>query len=350
MLIIIFCPLFLLLFSCDGCDINYPQGQGTTSSISQLPTESFLAVTAGDSHACGILEDDEHIKCWGDNTHNQLNLSTAKNAKITLDASHLSFSKISAGDRFTCGMLKDSPYENIPICFGKEGKWLNVPNEPIKDIAASSDFTCFIKDDDTVGCVGSKISVFSKNGNVIGGVPAKRLVKFGISPHLNDVPDSHYVNLSNEKFVTLKAGIGGRVCGKSKDDGYIYCMGGNEKEAGKISSKVLDYAISDVSYTICIDKNNDLKMFGDQTKSFNPIINISNPRALKYKKITSSFDLLTASGNFDDDGSPIPENTLITFGGKSIKDVRDSIEYYVHPERIFCILNMNKKIEKMKLP
>jgi hypothetical protein len=340
---LIFLSLLLLAFACD-CDVAPSSGASSdTSSFGQPPVENVSFIVAGSEHACALLENEEEIRCWGSNGDNQLDLGSAKNAQITLDASKTRFSKISAGDFFTCGILKDAPYKGIPVCFGKDGGWFNtIPNAPIKDIAAGpNNLMCFIKNDDTLGCVGTKIHILLKDGNFVSK-KAHKLSTYGIDPDTGDENQ----DFSIIKFANLKVG-NSRVCGQNANDGSIYCMGSNNRESGKIPPKVLDYAINDINSTVCLDESNLLKMIG-MGHSFNPIGNISDPETLKYKKISSSLDLITSAGNFYDDGLAIPENTLVTHYGKSIEGVLDSVTYYNKPDRILCILNINKKIEKMK--
>ena len=97
---LILLSLLLLAFACD-CDVAPSSGASSvTSSFGQPPVENVSSIVAGSQHACALLEDEEEIRCWGSNGDNQLDLGSAKNAQITLDASKTRFSKISAGDSF----------------------------------------------------------------------------------------------------------------------------------------------------------------------------------------------------------------------------------------------------------
>lgn len=328
--------LFVFLFVfISGCEQNQPIG----NILRQARTSSKVKnITGNGLHVCAHL-DDHTITCWGDNQDGQCDLTKARNASKKLyDISSARFSKISAGNFFSCGILMEDDFDGIPICFGQEGVWLDVPHEKVKDISTGPNYTCFIKEDDRLGCVGANV-------NLIGSgdpykIKAEELPKHGVSEGIEQI------DYSQKKFKNVKA-IGPRMCAQDLD-GIVFCMGSNiNNTGGSIKEKVLDYLV-DLMGTLFILENGKLKEYGKPT-FIQDISNITNPYTLLYKRFLNNENLLTAAGNFYADGSVMPENTLISGIGYKEEGILDAtvVESSRSLERISirCVVKENHKVQ-----
>jgi hypothetical protein len=255
---------------------------------------------------CALLEN-ETIRCWGHNENNQLNLTRARNVQnVAYDITNAQFSKITAGNNHTCGIVKGGTFDGIPLCFGKEGNWLNVPHEKVVDISAGFNSTCVIKANGTLNCVGQEFATISK-ANHAQRIRAENIVLYGIDP----VTKQENQDFSKKIFKNIKvARKTGLVCGQDNDD-KVYCMGDNQDGIGEsIAQKALDYFPEEV-HTIFILDDYKVHCVGHKD-TFGALPNLTKPDELKFKKLFpgSQIGLLTAAGNSYDDGTPIPENTL----------------------------------------
>lgn len=314
----IFACASLMIFC--GCHYVLPVGTpiddlvGKTIKPDDPENDKAVQITNGGIHVCALLASDR-VKCWGDNQEGQCHLKAARNANKQLyDVSNAPFSKISASFSYTCGILKGGDFDQIPMCFGKEGAWLDVPHEKVHDIVAGPGFTCFIKADNTLGCVGPKIGIVKKKGGYTYINPAD-LPKHGIDGTNEDL------DYSKKTFVSLKAEIG-QLCAQ-QTNGTVLCMGSNIRGQGEsIPEKVSDYFVHETG-VIFLNQKGKLVSSG-AGYGFNKLSNISNPKKLKYRKILDAGGgLLTASGNTYDNGSIMPENTYIPFIGDLEESVVD---------------------------
>lgn len=343
---ILFCLMALFILACK---------RGTNSSLEVLAGEPIVGdlpldeihrqtdrkameIVSGDRHIC-VLLDDGTIKCWGYDKDGQLNIKSARNAsRKAYDVRLAQFSKITASYFHTCGILKSAPFEGIPVCFGKEGEWLNVPHEKVKDIAAGYELTCFIKEDEKLACIGEKFNILNKNENLIEIKP-EELVKYGIDPFSK----KENQDFSQKKFKNLKVRFN-RVCAQSSDDGIVYCMGNNDNGSGEsITQKFLDY--EDNHFIL---ENGERWGVGIQF-GFRPLKNVANPEELKFKKIFFyGQGFLTGPGNVYNDGSKIPENTLVTTRGFSAEGILGAaiadINYETIDYEVICMIKENNKI------
>ncbi len=227
------------------------------------------------------------------------------------------------------------------------GKWLDVPHEPIKDIACGDSMTCFIKMNGRLACVGPDIPIFTKNSGQI-------------RYNAHDLPSQHGITATSERedfsqkqFLYLKVGSG-RICATAANDGRVHCMGDNLRGSGEpLGEPVLDYFPGDETRTYYILRSGQLKLVGMGFR-FRAVPNISDPETLKYKKIIASkqgIDYLTACGNFYKDGRPIPENTLVSPLGFSEEDVLNSVcynnSYKADRFSIITILKTNHTIKNI---
>ena len=317
-----------------------------SKNIEKIAATKVIDLAGGAAQVYALMED-RTVKCTGINLNNECDLSKARNVQQKIDAANAKFSKVAGGYFFACGILMGDMFDRIPVCWGKEGKWLDVPHEPVKDIACGSGITCFIKIDGRLACVGPDIPIFTKNSETI-------------RYNAQDLPSQHGITATSERedfsqkqFVDLKVGSG-RVCATAADDGRVHCMGSNGYGSGEaLAEPVLDYFPGDESSTYYILLGGELKTVGVGL-GFRDVPNISDPKGLKYRKIIASkqgFDYLTAHGNFYDDGRPIPENTLVSPLGFSEEGVLSSVCYYNSYEadrfRIITILKTDHTIKNI---
>src|SRR5439155_774969 len=89
------------------CEISYYYGSGVPCSTTAVPVAggfAFAAVSAGDSHACGLTSSGA-VHCWGANRSAQLGDGTTTNrTSPMLVAGGLTFTTVSAGLVHTCGL------------------------------------------------------------------------------------------------------------------------------------------------------------------------------------------------------------------------------------------------------
>ena len=138
------------------------------------PGGSFSAVNAGVYHSCG-LRTDGTIECWGRNTDGQADAPGdsfsavavgrshscglrfdgtiecwGKNTNGQTDASSGSFSAVYAGSDHSCGLKTGGGIE----CWGYRGAGLAVPEGTFSEYAIGSNHSCGLKGDGTVECWG----------------------------------------------------------------------------------------------------------------------------------------------------------------------------------------------------
>lgn len=343
----------MVLFSACVSETEKPKGPVGLKNGESIGHKTSMATQAveligGEAHVCAHLIDGR-AKCWGLNDHNQCDLKAARNVKKVIhDIRNAQFSKLTAGSSYTCGIVKDEPYKGIPFCFGEEGPWLDVPHEPIIDIAANNSFVCFIRENGTLGCVGHEVDLLLTiaGDGVIKRIKAEDFVRHGIDP----VSKKMESDFSNKKFKSVKVGDT-KVCAQGADDGIVYCMGSNIRGAGEsYPEEVLDYGAGNPNRTPLIRKDGTLTMVGAGL-SGPPAKNIPDRYLLKYKKMlaTAGIILLTAKGNTYGNGAVMPEDTLVTFDDLTEEGVLGAVEVESDlsskPHRVYCILKYNQKIK-----
>jgi hypothetical protein len=339
----------ILLISCNpGTNAHLTPGislQPAPNTDLSQGDDQAIDIVAGNAHMCALLANGT-IHCWGHNQDNQLNLTRARNAQnVIYDITNSQFSKISAGDNHTCGIVKGGTFDGIPLCFGKEGEWLNVAHEKVLDVSTGSHSTCVIKMNGTLTCVGLQFMIMSK-ANLPQRIRAEDIVLYGIDP----VTKQENQNFSQKTFKNIKvARKAGLVCGQSDDD-KVYCMGDNQGGMGEsIAQKALDYVPEEV-HTILILDDYSLRWIGRQG-TFGALPKLAKPAELKFKKMFSGaqIGLLTAVGNFYDDGTSMPENTFIVPKYLVKADVLGFASGRGEPPGVpgliaYCLINKNHKV------
>ncbi len=191
-------------------------------------------------------------------------------------------------------------------CFWARGESVDVPHEKVKDIS-TGDVTCFIKPDDTLACVGKKKWLFTST--TVSEIRAAQLPKWGIDPSSGAEGQDY----STKRFKNVKMGYQSlKICAQGHDD-VVYCMGENRTTpASSIfgPQPLLDYEPGDSEFGFSLMKDGTPHLLG--SPGYPKILNIKSPKLLKYKRIFAHGEgFLTAPGNTYENGSSIPENTLI---------------------------------------
>ena len=156
------------------------ESPGTAGPVDLGAGRTAKAITAGDAHVCGLL-DDGTVRCWGLGANGQLgygnteaigdNETPGSAGPLDLGAGRTAVA-ISAGDFHTCAVLDDGTVR----CwgFGGDGRLGNVniesigdnetpaaagpvnlgPGRTAKAISAGADHTCALLDDNSVRCWG----------------------------------------------------------------------------------------------------------------------------------------------------------------------------------------------------
>src|SRR5687767_7459950 len=154
--------------SCGG-NLSTSQAVPTlTPSDTPLPTISVIAISAGGTHVCALLQNGE-VMCWGDNTSGQLGDGTYTPHSAPVKVTNLAdATAISAGGQHTCAITKNDGIQcwgyNRYGQLGDGTKTMsNVPvsvtdlSKPIVSIAAGIDHTCAIRSEGNVKCWGKNL-------------------------------------------------------------------------------------------------------------------------------------------------------------------------------------------------
>ena len=121
-----------------GLDPPAPQ-PAKTPTVFSAAGASFIAVSAGDYHSCG-LRTDGTIECWGNNRDGKT------------DAPGGSFNAVSAGVLHSCGLRTDGTIK----CWG--GNWdgeADAPSGVFSSVSAGWGHSCGLRTDGTIECWGA---------------------------------------------------------------------------------------------------------------------------------------------------------------------------------------------------
>ena len=109
---------------------------GNSNSVT---IESFIAVTAGDAHSCG-LRTDATITCWGNNYYGQA------------DAPSGTYSAVTAGKDYSCGLRTDATI----TCWGdNDFGQADAPSGTYSAVTARAWHSCGLRTDATITCWGN---------------------------------------------------------------------------------------------------------------------------------------------------------------------------------------------------
>ena len=100
---------------------------------------SFVLVSAGDSHTCG-LRSDGSVVCWGDHAYRQTSPPEG------------SYSSVSVGRYHSCGLKSDRAI----VCWGRNNAGqTEAPAGSFSSVSAGGLRSCGVKSDGSVACWGS---------------------------------------------------------------------------------------------------------------------------------------------------------------------------------------------------
>jgi len=216
---------------CWGSNIEGQLGDATGSSSSSVPSPvftaaSFLEITAGGGHSCGIT-DDQSLLCWGYNGSGQIGdgTLTQRNSPVFVDdppsAGPVDWIQVSAGGGYTCGIGAPSTSSTLEFCWGENGQGqvgdgtttdrtqpavVESP-EVLTEIRAGRLHTCGISDQYELLCWGD-----NRSGQIGDGTTTDRTS-----------PTRVFGTLS---FEAPGAGSN-HSCTLTREDG-VYCWGANE--------------------------------------------------------------------------------------------------------------------------
>jgi len=219
--------------SCWGSNSYGKLGDGTTTDrntptqTSSLGTDrTAVAITAGNFHTCAIL-DDGSVSCWGNNERGQLGDGTETNRNTPTQTSSLGTDRtavaITAGDSHTCAILDDGSVS----CWGNNGQGqlgdgtTTNRNTPTQTSSLGTDrtavaitggdyHTCAILDDGSVSCWG-----YNWNGELGDGTTTDR-----------NTPTQTSSLGTDRTAVAISAGYY-HTC-PILDDGSVSCWGKND--------------------------------------------------------------------------------------------------------------------------
>jgi hypothetical protein len=143
-------------------------------------TGPFVAITPGERHSCGVL-DDGTARCWGDNAYGRLgNSTTGDHSNVPVTVAGLTDAvAITAGERHSCALLDDGTArcwgDNTggQLGNGTTGGHSNVPVTVAGltdslEIAPGSLHSCAALDDGTARCWGRNLHGQLGNGTTGG--------------------------------------------------------------------------------------------------------------------------------------------------------------------------------------
>ena len=139
---------------------------------------AFRDITTGTSHTCAIVDEDDSLWCWGDNSAGQVGVDSDENSIATprevATGPGVEWRTVSAGDEHTCGV----DYDGTLYCWGENSQGQLGSDDLIDpiipeiidtgdvdgwlDVSAGESHTCAISDDEQLFCWG--LNVFGQLG------------------------------------------------------------------------------------------------------------------------------------------------------------------------------------------
>lgn len=191
-------------------------------------TGTYISVSTGSSHACG-LRSDGALECWGGNSLGQVNRIPSTESPYMIPLAVLdpppgmTYTQLSAGDVHTCAMRSDGALE----CWGRNAwgevsmtpgtsepyfasaRLTDIDGVPPAAVSAGHLFTCVLRTDRLVYCWGD-----DRSGKSSG------------TPHTYPYQGLHHPVGGGSGFVQVSAGTH-HACAL-EDIGRVHCWGSND--------------------------------------------------------------------------------------------------------------------------
>ncbi len=232
---------------CWGLNTNGQVGDGTIGLRKLNPTfvnstEPFISITAGDLHTCGLLSNGSAM-CWGDNENGQIGNGSSSapvnNVNPTFVNSIESFVSITAGDSHTCGLLNNGSV----MCWGSNF-YGQIGN-------GSSSLTVDNLNPTFVNTSKSFVSIIADGLHTCGLLSNESAMCWGYNVH-GQIGDGSTINRNNpvfvnptESFVSITAGSF-HTCGVL-NNGSSMCWGQND--FGQIGNGSSSASVNNVNPT-----------------------------------------------------------------------------------------------------
>jgi len=122
-------------------EVPQPAEEEQTAEEPSVDPSSFISVSAGYDHSCGVRGDGT-IVCWGDNTYWQLNVPDG------------TYTAVSAGSFYSCGLRTD---ETVVCWIHSTDGRSDDPAGTFSAVSTGANHTCGLRTDGTVQCWGSNV-------------------------------------------------------------------------------------------------------------------------------------------------------------------------------------------------
>lgn len=234
---------------------------GHVTADNQIPSRvdlaaDWIAISAGDSHACAIKSTNQSLYCWGNNLYGQLGQgdNLAKATPTQVMAGSNKWLKVSAGGNHTCAIQDDDSL----WCWGNNsagqlgiGTTSHMPSPqqltpPNKlgwyAVSSGKNHTCAIDSDDIGHCWG--LNNFGQLGNGIA-LDTSTARQFDTATNWNSIDSGalHSCGLKTDPFTSLKT----LWCGGINNFGQLG-IGSTANQSAPVQIKGRDATLEDWAY------------------------------------------------------------------------------------------------------
>ena len=210
-----------------------------------INTDAFTSVQSGYAHYCGLTAD-KTVKCWGENSFNQMSVPFLSNVTA-----------LSAAGQSTCALTSDGKVNCLGTMMGNLNQSLaNSPGDMKKAIAISTGamHACAIMDDNSVRCWGENEYGQTSVPSDLGGVRSVGAGRFqtcaitmskdlrcwgkdNSSATFADAP-----KLQNVARIFI-GNLGLNICAKTLDD-KVFCWGTLQYGVNTDDRNAIEYSVT----------------------------------------------------------------------------------------------------------